>query len=382
MDAKIHTINLARLSSGDDLSLQVYQFLGKKAGKKVYIQANLHGAEIVGNVVINELMAWLNTLNEEALAGEIWLVPGCNPLGMNQRSHFFSSGRYNSYDGKDWNRIFLDYELETEAQINFAQKHLHSSQEIIYKDYLKEINKQLKSEQELIHQPSSVPYSVRYRQVLQSLCFDADVAIDIHSSSNQGIDYLFTFPKQNESARAFLIDVGLVVKEPDGYTFDEAFIKPWLSLEKTFSQLGRSLHFDLESWTLELGSGMSANQESVKAGVKGIKNYLAQKDIVETAEFPLVETEQHQIYLADKSQLRKYYAPTGGIVKNCPPLKTNFQTGDSLYQVLELNKQKAFPTVINVTAEASGFIFDVGTNQAVNEGEYVLSVLETGENHD
>ena len=378
MEAEIKTIPLARLSSGDDLALQVYQFSGNQSGKKVYLQANLHGAEIVGNVVIGQLMTWLRSLTKEQLCGEIWLVPGCNPLGMNQRSHFFSSGRYNPYDGKDWNRIFgeeQDHECAT-----FAQQYLNSPQDTIYRAYLDQLQSQLDNAQSF--QSSGVSYAVKYGNILQCLCLDADIVIDIHSSSNEGINYLFTFPKQDESAKAFLLDVGLVVKQPEGYTFDEAFIKPWLSLEETFAQLGRSLNFNLESWTLELGSGMTANPQSVEKGVTGIKNYLAQQGVVNVSDFPLPETKDHHIYLADKSQLKKYYAPTGGIIETYPDLKTTVQAGESLYQILELNKQQQSPNLITVTAEGSGFIFDVGKNQAVNEGEYVLSVLETGENNE
>lgn len=380
MEADIKTIPLARLSSGDDLSLQVYQFSGNQSGKKVYLQANLHGAEIVGNVVIGQLMTWLRSLTREQLCGEIWLVPGCNPLGMNQRSHFFSSGRYNPYDGKDWNRIFGEHEDGERDRAKFAQQHLNSSQDTIYRAYLDQLQSQLDNAQSF--QSSGVSYAVKYGNILQSLCLDADIVIDIHSSSNQGINYLFTFPKQDDSAKAFLLDVGLVVKQPEGYTFDEAFIKPWLSLEETFAKLGRSLNFNLESWTLELGSGMTANPQSVEKGVTGIKNYLAQQGVVNISDFPLPETKDHYIYLAEKSQLKKYYAPTGGIVETYPDLKSTVQVGESLYQILELNKQQQLPNLITVTAERSGFIFDVGTNQAVNEGEYVLSVLETGETHD
>ena len=85
MKPQIKTINLRRLSSGDLLTLQVYQFLGKKLGKKTYLQANLHGAEIVGNVVIKEIFHWLSCLDASQLNGEIWLVPAYNPVGMNKR---------------------------------------------------------------------------------------------------------------------------------------------------------------------------------------------------------------------------------------------------------------------------------------------------------
>jgi len=120
----ISTIPLFQLASGDILSLQVYKFIGAKPGKKVYIQSNLHGAEIVGNAVIYQLIDFFMTLNNTQILGEIWLVPVCNPLAVNQRNHNFSTGRFNIYDGKDWNRIFWDYEKEYDDIKEFANSQL------------------------------------------------------------------------------------------------------------------------------------------------------------------------------------------------------------------------------------------------------------------
>ena len=379
MQPKIKTLNLLRLSSGDDLALQVYQFLGKQSGRKTYIQANLHGAEIVGNLVIKELIDWLVNLEQEELIGEVWLVPGCNPVGMNQRSHFFASGRYNSYDGKDWNRIFWDYNLAEQEVYEFAKNYLEASPEVIYQDYLEKLRTQLRQREYLTQQESYVPYSLKYQQILQSLCLDAHTVIDIHSSSNRGIDYLFTFPGQEEMTNTFLLEVGILVETPEGYTFDEAFIKPWLSLKKAFAQWGRNLDLGLYSWTLELGSGMSASRDSVEKGVRGIKNYLATQGIVKASSYPRDEGNYKSLQIAKKEQIRRYYSPTGGMIKTIPNLRQKVRAGEMIYQILKFNKTGEKPEVINIQAETAGLIFDVGINQGVNEGEYVLTVLEEGD---
>ncbi|NBD32350.1 MAG: succinylglutamate desuccinylase [Cyanobacteria bacterium] len=375
MQPETESIHLRHLSSGDDLALQVYQFKGNP-GKKTYIQANLHGAEIIGNVVIAELYDWLTKIDQENLLGEIWLVPGCNPIGMNQRSHFFNSGRYNSYDGQDWNRIFWDYSQEEDDIYSFAQQHLEADRATIYKSYLEKIQIRFQEQMKRRQQSYHVPYPVQYQQTLQSLCLDANFVIDIHSSSNQGIDYLFTFPGQEKATATFLLEVGIRVDEPGGYTFDEAFIKPWLILEQAFQALGREIRFDVAAWTLELGSGMKVQPESVEKGVRGIKNYLVSQGIVQSQEFSETATLAQPVEFVQKEQIKKYYAPTGGIIQNCADLQTVVEKGDMIYQVLELNKQGDPPKTITVTAEQAGFVFDIATNQGVNEGEYVLTILE------
>ncbi|MGB5959325.1 MAG: succinylglutamate desuccinylase/aspartoacylase family protein [Coleofasciculaceae cyanobacterium] len=371
----ISTIPIQHLASGDRLFIQVYKFVGSQPGKKAYIQSNLHGAEIVGNAIIHQLIEFLTTLNDSQLIGEIWLVPACNPLSTNQRNHNFATGRYNVYDGKDWNRIFWDYEKECKDLEAFAKSQLALEPAEIKQNYQQKILACFEKELEKIQSASGLPFNERYRYKLQSLCLDANYVIDIHSSSNQAIDYLYCFQSREESAKAFLLECGILMNEYDGDAFDEAFIKPWLALEKKLVEFGKNIQFDIESWTLECGSGMQMNPESVKTGVLGIKNYLAQKKVLHIPEFPLAETQKHQVNLTIKSQVKKYYASTGGMIQSRVQLGSVVKAGQMLYQLLVFNKQGNLPQVIDICAEADGLVFDVSTNHAVNEGEYVLSVM-------
>ncbi|MEW6493993.1 MAG: succinylglutamate desuccinylase/aspartoacylase family protein [Cyanobacteriota bacterium] len=369
------TIPIQHLASGDRLSIQVYKFTGAKPGKKAYLQSNLHGAEIVGNAVIHQLIEFLTALDDTQLAGEIWLVPVCNPLSTNQRTHHFSTGRFNVSDGKDWNRIFWDYEKECKDLEAFAKSQIDFEADDIRKNYLERIQSSFQKELEKNQSPSGLPFSERYRYHLQSLCLDANYVIDIHSSSNQAIDYLYCFQSREESAKGFLLDYGILMNEYDGDAFDEAFMKPWLALEKNLTALGKEIKFDVESWTLELGSGMQMNPDSVKKGFFRIKNYLAQKGILKVRGFPLESTASHPINFTIKSKIKKYYAPVGGMIQSRVELGSSIQTGQQVYQLLSFNKIGELPQLIDVCAEADGLVFDVSTNYAVNEGEYVLSVM-------
>lgn len=375
MIPSISTIPIQQLASGDRLYIQVYKFIGAKHGKKAYLQSNLHGAEIVGNAVIHQLIEFLMTLDDSQIAGEIWLVPVCNPLSTNQRTHFFSTGRFNVHDGKDWNRIFWDYEKEGEDLDAFAKSQVDFEPDVIRKNYLEKIQLGFKKQLEKIQAPSGLPFSERYRYQLQSLCLDANYLIDIHSSSNQAIDYLYCFDSREESAKAFLLDYGILMNEYDGDAFDEAFMKPWLALEKNLAALGNQIKFDIESWTLELGSGMQMNPESVNKGVLGIKNYLAQKGVLELPYLPVEATDVHSVKLTKKNQIKKYYAPTGGMIQTRVSLGSSIKAGQLLYQLISFNKKGELPLLIDVCAEAEGLVFDVSTNYGVNEGEYVLSVM-------
>ncbi|MDJ0659871.1 MAG: succinylglutamate desuccinylase/aspartoacylase family protein [Crocosphaera sp.] len=372
MKPTIETLNLFKLASGDEFFLQLYKFCGKQKSKKVYIQSNLHGSEIVGNAVISQLINFLSTLKKSQIEGEIWLLPVCNPLGTNQRNHFFSSGRYNSYDGKDWNRIFWDYEKFCQNLDHFVENNIKFDSLTIQENFLQQQKTAFSQQLEKINNPSSAPLFEQYRYQLQSLSMDANYVIDIHSSSNQCIDYLFCFPgQQQESAKYFHINYGILMDTYDGDAFDEAFMKPWLALEKKFEQAGRQINLDRESWTLELGSGMKMNPQSVTIGVKGIINYLVKKGILKLENHSLMSQD---ITLVSRQNIRNYYAPTGGMVQNRLSLKTEVKAGDKLYEILSFNKQGNLPKVIDICAEKDGFVFDISTNYSVNQGDYVLAI--------
>jgi hypothetical protein len=131
----------------------------------------------------------------------------------------------------------------------------------------------------------------------------------------------------------------------------------------------------VEAWTLELGSGMEMNPESVANGLRGIKNYLASKGLLKLDGFPLPETANHQVIFTPKNSAIKYYAPAGGMIQNRVQLGSYVKKGDRLYQILSFNKNGEFPSCVDVGAESDVFIFDLSTNQSVNQGEYVLSVM-------
>ena len=372
MKPTIETLNLFKLASGDEFCLQLYKFVGKKRSKKVYIQSNLHGSEIVGNAVISQLIDFLSTLSKSQLDGEIWFLPVCNPLGTNQRNHFFSSGRYNSYDGKDWNRIFWDYEKFCQDLDQFVEDNLKFDSLTIQENFLEKQKAAFSKQGEKINHPSSAPLFEQYRYQLQSLSMDANYVIDIHSSSNKCVDYLFCFPgEQEKSAKYFNIDYGISMDTYDGDAFDEAFMKPWLALEKRFETMGRKITVDRESWTLELGSGMEMKPESVAIGVAGIKNYLVHKGLLKLENYCQQKTE---ITLVSRQQIKNYYAPTGGMIQNRLPLQSSVKKGDKIYEILTFNKQGELPKIIDIYAEKDGFIFDVSSNYSVNQGDYILAI--------
>lgn len=364
-------INVQTLASGDILQLKTYQFKGKTGHKKAYIQANLHGAEIVGNAVIYELLQFFSQLNSDDINGEILLVPMCNPTSVNQRNLFFSTGRFSPYDGNNWNRIFWDYSYENVDINKFVRDNLNLSKKQIQQNFLHKILTKFADKIKSINENRGISFSEHYRNILHSLSLNANYIIDIHSSSVKAIDYLYCFDYRQKSANYFLFDYAILMNKYDGNAFDEAFLNPWLTLEKKFIQAGRNITFDVESWTLELGAGMKVNEKSVNKGVKGIINYLAAKNILN---LEIISPTKNTKFVP-KNTIKSYYALQGGIIRKRLSEGTKVTEGDIIYQLLSFPKEGEMPIIIEVESADTGIIYDVSTNDTANQGEYILGIF-------
>ncbi|MFM6474171.1 MAG: succinylglutamate desuccinylase/aspartoacylase family protein, partial [Dolichospermum sp.] len=194
--------------------------------------------------------------------------------------------------------------------------------------------------------------------------------------TGEGIEYLYCFRNREDSANLFLLNYGIIFDEYYGDAFDESFIKPWLALEDALSKLtGEKIRFDIEAWTLELGTGMQMNPDSVSKGVRGIKSYLTQKGILEIQDLTQPETRSHQISFRSLSQIKKYWSPVGGMILSKAKLGTLVNQGDLLYEVITFNKIGELPTNIHIYAEKTGLVYDISINNSVNEGEFVLATM-------
>ena len=371
MHPVVTTYPLLTLSSGDVLSLQMYQFVGDVPGKVVYLQSNLHGAELAGNIVIHRLLEYFQDLESSALQGEIRLLPSCNPIGVNTRAHHFSSGRFNPYDGRDWNRIFWDYQLVHQGALTFAEQHLGEDVASIQQAYRRLILEAFQSQLEALGSPVGLPGHECYRTRLQYLVLDADIVLDLHTSGNQGMVYLYYFRDRAPLIPYFGVDFALMLDRYSGNAFDEAFINPWLALESAFATLGQPIQFDIDAWTLELGSSLHIDPIAVQRGVLGILNYLRYKGVL----LDQPATVHKDVPLSRTSQRIKYYATTGGFIQNRVALGTWVTVGDLLFEVLSLNKTGQLPMVQSIYAQAAGLVYDLSWNHAVSEGEYVLAMM-------
>ena len=102
MNAIKNRIHIGQTIAGNPIDIVTYTIAAPVKGKKVHIQSGMHGGEIT---------YWLQHrlykfLQENLKAGEVVLVPCANPASWEQRSYFYTFGKFDLYDGKDPNTHF------------------------------------------------------------------------------------------------------------------------------------------------------------------------------------------------------------------------------------------------------------------------------------
>jgi predicted deacylase len=95
-------IHIGQTIAGNPIDIATYTLTAPTKGKKVHIQSGMHGGEIT---------FWVqhrlyNYLKQNLKAGEVVFVPCANPASWDQRSYFYTFGKFDLYDGKDCNSHF------------------------------------------------------------------------------------------------------------------------------------------------------------------------------------------------------------------------------------------------------------------------------------
>ena len=93
---------ITTLVSGNEINILDYTLDSEKEGKTIYIQSGIHGGEIT-YWIIHKLF---NFLKENLLNGKVIFVPCANPIAWMQRIYSYTTGKFNFFNGTDWNRSF------------------------------------------------------------------------------------------------------------------------------------------------------------------------------------------------------------------------------------------------------------------------------------
>jgi predicted deacylase len=367
---------VGEMASGAKLTVPVYRLKAninavQNKGPSVYIQANMHGAEVQGNAVIYQLLELLKKLK---IKGDITLVPYANPVGCNHKNGEYTLGRFDPITGVNWNRM---YHFDEAMIMPFAEQHIGTSEEEVEASF-----KQLMLagiEQKLDHNIFGLTTGQRIAYQLQRLAHQADLVLDLHTGPISS-KHLYCPEYCRDSADYFDIPHTLIIPNNFDGALDEATFCPWWTLQDKFKTLGRDISIsegvlNKESFTVELGSQEQIDLDVAHQDALGILSYLNYKGVLaeeHRGDFKPQRMTRYGCYLKDYKAL---YSPMGGMVDYLAEFGQPLNAGEPLARILRMDNYGDGDALHNISLDHRVLPILHFASASVNQGTELYKVF-------
>ncbi|WP_096738932.1 succinylglutamate desuccinylase/aspartoacylase family protein [Pseudoalteromonas atlantica] len=349
-------IVVGEVANGLPLTIPVYRLKGDGSGPSVYIQANMHGAEVQGNAVIFQLLEQLKQLN---LKGDITLVPYANPIGCNQKSGEFTLGRFDPITGTNWNRM---YHYNSDLVTQFAREHSQYDDAALKSNFKKalldEIHAKLNGPAYLLNTGKRIALN------LQKLAHQADIVLDLHTGPISS-KHLYCPTYASDSARYFNIEHVLLIPSDFDGAMDEASFCPWWHLSDALSAQGRDFNVQVEAFTVELGSQEKIDLAAAFDDANSILSYLNHKNVLVDAAYQPKQMTRYACHLDDYFA---YYAPIGGMVEYVAPLGAHIKAGEPIAHILRMERYLTEQPLQTLSLDCDAIAILHFASASVNQG--------------
>ncbi len=327
-------MHVGEMASGAKLTVPVYRFNATNSRgsseqnspiPNVYIQANMHGAEVQGNAVIYQLLELLGNLH---LHADITLVPYANPVGCNHKNGEYTLGRFDPITGVNWNRMYHNNpQLVEQAVAELSGQDDYAIEQGFKALLLQDINNQLD------HNIFGLTTGQRIAYQLQKLAHQADIVLDLHTGPISS-KHLYCPEYARASASYFNIEHTLLIPNAFDGALDESTFCPWWDLTNALEASGRQVNFNKESFTVELGSQEQIDLDVALTDAKSILCYLQHKGVVTGETFIPDQMTRYACYLKD---YKAFYAPMGGMVDYLAEFGKPLKAGEPLARILRMD---------------------------------------------
>jgi predicted deacylase len=336
---KKELMHVGEMASGVKLTVPVYSYRPEKStAPNVYIQANMHGAEVQGNAVIFQLLELIKYCKIQA---NVTLVPYANPIACNHKNGEYTLGRFDPITGVNWNRM---YHFDEAIISPFVEQYIDASEAEIKTDFEQLLLDQI--ENKLEHNSWGLTTGQRIAYQLQRMAHQADLVLDLHTGPISS-KHLYCPEYTKASANYFDIPHTIFIPNDFDGAMDEATFCPWWSLQQAFETQGRNFimgegTFAKESFTVELGSQEQIDLAVAHQDAMSILSYLQHKGVIagnnESALLPQdflpQKMTRYACYLKDYKAL---YSPMGGMVDYLAEFGKPLAAGEPLARILRMD---------------------------------------------
>ena len=365
------TLSLSGSTPGTSYQVTALHF-GPAEGKKVYIQASLHGDELPGSLVAYYLHQELLALEQKGyLAARIVLVPFCNPIGLGQMVNYQHIGRFHLATGQNFNRlqpVFNLYEklleLMEQQEISWSQSATDNTR--LVRRYLKQV----------IDEMSVVTETDSLHKTLITWSYDADLVLDLHCDKHS-VMHLYGTPEAWDRLEPLARYLGshcqLLSEDSGTNSFDEVLSTIWIKLRKKYPDV--ALDLACISSTVEFRGEYDLSHELAAQDAKAIIQYLNQQGFIslpaeESKEQPPLINEPHPL-----SGLCYVEAPLAGIAVYLVQPGDWVEAGQAVVDIVDpISLQKT-----TVTSPVNGVVFAHSAQRLARPERKLMSISSPDE---
>lgn len=333
----------------------------KENAPTVYIQANVHGAELQGNMAILKL---LNLLEDQEVHAKITFVPNANPYATSVKMGTYTYGRFNPITGDNWNRMYLNFFDQKEGQGRITDAEMESLNSPA------EFKKLIKSkivEYRNFHKDYGIDENKNLFITLQELASDADIVLDLHTAG-VGCRYLYGPDYLKEKMADLNFPYNLVIPPEFGGAMDEATFYPWVRFHQT-----KKSENTFESYTLELGSEEIVDAKAAQVDAINIYNFLIERGVVSDTK---IQTHYNEKTFCNLKDYKSFFSPAAGFIEYHKAPGTKFKKGEKIMSLYHFDKLDRPDEVITpIIATTDGIVINHAPSSNVKKGMNILEAF-------
>lgn len=365
------TLSLVGSTPGTTYQLRALHF-GPSGGKKVYLQASLHGDELPGSLVSYYLHHELLRLEQEnRLEAHIVLVPFCNPIGLGQMLDYQHIGRFHLATAQNFNRLQIGADLFSKL-VDIIEREEH-----VWFDNVADNTRLIRSYlKRLIDELPVLTETDSLHKSLLSLSYDADLVLDLHCD-NQSVMHLYgtpaAWPKLEPLARYLGSHCQLLSEDSGTNSFDEVLSLIWARLQAQYHEV--ALELACTSSTVEFRGEYDLSHELAEQDAKAIIQYLNHQGFVSLAaesveEPPALVNEAHPL-----GGICYVDAPVAGIAVYLVQPGDWVEAGQAIVDILDpISLSKT-----TVTSPARGVVFAHSAQRLARPERKLMSISSPDE---
>ena len=359
----VESFTLPGASMGNTRTLTIHRYGDRSTPLKAYLQAGLHADEAPGFLVMHHLMERLDRLDtENAITGDIVLVPVANPIGISQWRDDWLQGRFDFWNGVNFNRSFPDLAAQIAEQVKTELGDSAQDNVRIIRAAVGHVLGTLTAEDEAGH----------LKHKLLSLAYDADIVLDLHCDY-QAILHVYMgkslWPRDRDLAAQLGAETTLLADDSGVTPFDEACSRIWFQLAAIFPD--HPIPPACLAATVELRGLADLTHAMAGRDADNIVTFLTRRGLIrgEAPELPALPREATPL-----SGVEHIKAPCPGVVVFFKAAGDTVAAGDVVAEVINPLAGASPDRVHPIKATTDGVVFARSVDRFARPGRILAKI--------